>query len=144
MRRRNRIEGLLNNDGNYVTEPAELKTLAVDFYKALYSKNGMAMLDSDSLEHRFPSLTTEQLSALERPFAPIEVWNALKDMKLYKARGLDGFQAIFFQRYWNVAGYDTTQTVLGILNGQESLEALNHTSFMLMPKVEHPQSITQF
>ena len=101
------------------------------------------MLDPDFLEHRFPTLTSKHVSALERPFVHREVWNALKGMNPYKAPGLDGFQAVFFQHYWNVVVRDTTQTVLGILNGQESIEALNKTFVTLILKVEHPQSITQ-
>lgn len=62
----------------------------------------------------------------------------------YKAPGPDGFQAAFFQRYWSIVGRDMTETVLSILNGQGTPEALNHTFLTLTPKVEHRHYIMQF
>jgi len=140
----NRIEGLQNDSGAWTTDPTEIQALVVAFFKNLFTEETSSIQSLEHVEPPTPSLSPEQLSALSKPFNSHEVWRVLKSMSPFKAPGPDGFHAIFFQRYWNLVGNDVTTTVLEILNGRLHPGRLNHTFLTLIPKVEHPQYITQF
>lgn len=64
-----------------------------------------------------------------------EIVAAVKHMHASKVRGLDGFRAAFFKRYWNVVGDDILSLALRILNEGGSLFDINHTSIVLIPKL---------
>lgn len=54
-----------------------------------------------------------------------KIWKALKSMKLYKAPGIDGLQAGFFQRFWLVVGDSMKREVKEVFTNQKVLEYLN-------------------
>ena len=81
---------------------------------------------------------------LQRPFDPTDVRTTLFQMAPSKAPGIDGFTAGFFQRHWSILEKDLVPAVLDFLNGGELPTGLNDTSITLIPKVRHPQSITQY
>ena len=61
-----------------------------------------------------------------------------------KAPGVDGFTAGFYQRHWDLLGGEVTNALLDFLNGGELASGLNDTSITIIPKVKHPQSISQY
>src|SRR6266540_7483338 len=61
-----------------------------------------------------------------------------------KAPGVDGFTAGFFQRHWDILKDDVVQAVLDFLNGGILPVGMNDTSITLIPKVRHPQKISQY
>ena len=60
-----------------------------------------------------------------------------------KAPGLDGFQALFIQQYYELTGNQLMLMVMGVLKGKELPNNLNETSFYSHPKVNNPHMITQ-
>ncbi|KAL4273637.1 hypothetical protein GQ457_13G027630 [Hibiscus cannabinus] len=78
------------------------------------------------------------------PFTVDEMWHAVKVIPPLKASGTDGFLALFFQRYWHVIGEDIDVFCLYVLNGGLSVEVINRTQIVLIPKVNHPESVAQF
>ncbi|KAA3465051.1 reverse transcriptase [Gossypium australe] len=67
-------------------------------------------------------------------FQAEEILKAIKSISPLKASGNNGFPAIFFQKYWNIVGEETTVYYLQILNGQRNMEEVNRTSIVLIPK----------
>jgi hypothetical protein len=86
----------------------------------------------------------ETRSKLEQMYSAEEVKTALFQMHPSKAPGVDGFTAGFFQRHWDLLGTDIVAGVLEFINGGELIQSLNDTAIVLIPKVQNPQSITQF
>jgi hypothetical protein len=81
---------------------------------------------------------------LIQPFSEEEIKVALFQMKPGKSPGVDGFIAGFYQKHWELLKHDVTSDVLGFLNGGDMPELINRTILVLIPKVAHPQELTQF
>lgn len=89
-------------------------------------------------------VTSAMNELLNAPFTVEEVRKALFMMKPNKAPGPDGFTTCFFQRHWELIGHDICVSVLAFLNGGEMPNSVNNTMLVLIPKVLHPQELTQF
>jgi len=88
-------------------------------------------------------LEEDEYKELARLFAKDEIKLAIFDMGAFKAPRPDGYQALFFQRYWDITGGQVIHTVLNVLEGRTFPESLNDTFLVSIPKVENPQSMTQ-
>jgi len=64
-------------------------------------------------------------------------------MRPNKAPGPDGFTVGFFQCYLKLIGPNVITVVLAFLNGGDMLGIVNNTVLVLIPKVKHPQELTQ-
>lgn len=116
---------------------------ATNCYGNLYLSEGVhdtnRMLDSVP-----PKVTPVMNQILEADYMQEEVKVDLFQMFPTKAPGPDGFPAHFFQRHWEVCGTEVTYIFLRIINGTESVESINDTILILIPKVKNPSSLTQF
>jgi hypothetical protein len=89
-------------------------------------------------------VTTAMNEEFDKPYTAEEVKSALFQMAPSKAPGVDGFTAGFYQRHWDLLKDDIVAAVLNFLNGGELPNGLNDTSITLIPKVRHPQRISQY
>ena len=89
------------------------------------------MLANDDYEH------------LARNFVGCEIKGAIFDMNPFKVPGPDGFQALFYQRNWDLVGSKLIQLAKNALQGKELPQSLNDTHLVLIPNVENPQNVTQ-
>ncbi|XP_073362809.1 uncharacterized protein [Aegilops tauschii subsp. strangulata] len=142
-RRKNLIKALQKPDGEVTTELTEMQQMALEFYKQLYTSEGVVGIQ-DVLQHVPLKVTAEMNASLLAPYVAKEVRSALFQMFPRKAQGPDGFPAHFFQRHWDVCGEAVTRAVLAIVRGEESPACLNDTLLVLIPKVSNPTLLTQF
>lgn len=61
-----------------------------------------------------------------------------------KALGIDGFRTLFFQKYWYIIGKESSLYYLDVLNNDASLESMNVTNIVLIPKIPNPNSMDNF
>lgn len=64
----------------------------------------------------------------------MEIEESIKQIHPLRAPGSDGLPALFYQKYWHLVGNDVKRLVKSILNNQESLEKINKTFIVLIPK----------
>ena len=77
-------------------------------------------------------------------FRSEEVKVALFQMGPTKAPGLDGMNALFYQKFWHIVGDDVVSAVLDFLNNGNMLPEINHTNIVLIPKVKDPENMSNF
>lgn len=102
-RRRDRIEGLQDEQGEWVYEQNVLKNMARSYYNNLFSSEANTDLRINS-EHSFPPLNDFDKNLLSCYVTDVEIKEAVFDMGGFKAPGPDGIQAFFYQEYWHVVG----------------------------------------
>lgn len=72
-------------------------------------------------------VTQEMNDSLCSPFAREEIEKALAQMNPHKASVPEGFNVLFFQKYWTVIGDEVKDAVLSILAGHVIPLGFNHT-----------------
>ena len=135
------IQALYNALGIRVEDKDEMKQLVTDFYKTLYTTEGVQGVD-DVLQHVPRKVTPEMNASLCAPYTNEEVKQALFQMFPTKAPGPDGFPAHFYQRHWDICGDEVTKVVLRIVRGEETAASINDTVLVLIPKVQNPTLLT--
>ncbi|KAF7112657.1 hypothetical protein RHSIM_RhsimUnG0205200 [Rhododendron simsii] len=61
-----------------------------------------------------------------------------------KALGPDGFPGVFFQKYWDQVKDSVCSMVKDFFEGSANIEKLNKTNVVLIPKIPHPETVSQF
>ena len=75
---------------------------------------------------------------------PEEIKEALWSMQPYKAPGLDGLHAGFFQRFWMIVGSSVRDEVENAFLTKKIPEYLNKTHIVLIPKIQGPETISNY
>lgn len=140
-RKKNKITRLTRPNGTVCEDQVELESMARDFH--LYKAEGM--IRSDKVLTHVPQKVTNRVnSSLNSSYSLEEVKVSLFLMFPTKAPGPDGFLTNFFQKHWNLCKEEITQIVICIINGEDSLEEINKTFIVIIPKVMNPTSLSQF
>lgn len=141
-RKKQRVEALQDNLGNWIADPATLKRMASSYFCSLYTDDTSYI--PFGVAGAFQSLSKEELSSIYLLVNSIDVRNALFDMGGMKAPGSDGYRAIFFQSQWETVGDSIIRLVADIFRHPHKISQLNETLICLIPKVENPANLKQF
>jgi hypothetical protein len=142
-RRRNNILMLRNSDGQWIEEVDQLQRMMNDFYQHLFLANHYSM-EWSKTNITYPCLEENEIAALAAPITNKEVKNALFEMSPWKAPGPDGFPAGFYQKSWNIVGDTMCDFVRTVWDNPSKISEVNKTDICLIPKVSHPEVVTQF
>lgn len=123
-------------EGNWTMDGLEMETLAIDYFRRLYSLD-----DVEAVANKLPSTG---FPVLDKDFSETEVELAIRGMGKYKAPGPDGYQPIFYQRCWDAVGSSVTKFVLDFFTTGLLPPETNDVLLVLIAKVSKPESITQF
>lgn len=115
----------------------------VEFFSNLFKGDDLINIDEccNSLNCK---IHANIIADLIRPYNREDVLHALLSMSPTKTPGLDGFNALFFQKFWDVVGDNLSSMVLGILNDCQNPVDINHTYFTLIPKVPRATCPSQY
>lgn len=109
-RRKNRIRGLKNFEGNWIFDQREVRDLVNEFFKNLYKSwkescpRRLAAREGMDFQE-----ITNLTRALSIPVSNGEIWAAFRSLKPYKAPGLDGLHPGFLHRFWHLIGSSMIQ-----------------------------------
>lgn len=143
-KKRNRVEALKNNENIWVTDKAEIKTMASEFFRKLYSSKDQPHIEPYPLKGLFPILNNDCLSKFEAEITSKEIKDAVFSMRALKAPGPNGLHALFFQSQWDILGESVCKFVKDCFQDLTKIDGINITDVILIPKVENPDSIKQF
>ncbi|XP_074274110.1 uncharacterized protein LOC141597542 [Silene latifolia] len=145
-----RLLSLRTPAGNWLNDPIEIESEILSHFRSMMGTSHSSNVDyfqsTDALlsELDIPSLSSEECSLLSAPFTDNDVLRALRGMDGSKSPGPDGITPRFYQVFWSQIGHLVSVAILQFLNTGVMLKEWNHTHIVLIPKVEHPEMITQY
>lgn len=100
-------------EGHWISDKKQLELMVTNYYKNMFNDNGVR--EASCMHGAFPALSEDDLAMLNREVSRSDNFNVVKHMGAYKAPGIDGFQAVFFQSQWHVVGESFCSLVLAFL-----------------------------
>ncbi|KAK2635598.1 hypothetical protein Ddye_030390 [Dipteronia dyeriana] len=91
-----------------------------------------------------PRLSPCKAAILDHPFSTEEVRITTFLISPNKTPGPDGMSRMFYQKNWDIVGHKVTAACLHCLNDGISMEDINSTLIVLIPKVRNPKQIKEF
>lgn len=96
------------------------------YFKGIFTTFGPSGIDT-VLSLVAGRVTDRHRALLTEPFTCKDVEEALFQMHPTKAPGLDGFPALFYQKFWKIIGEDVTNFCLQIQQGNILPGMINQT-----------------
>ncbi|KAK3527705.1 hypothetical protein QTP86_034618, partial [Hemibagrus guttatus] len=93
-------------DGSITSDPAEMRRLASDFYKQLYSAESCDAESAEDLLKELPQLHETQKEEIDRTNNLQELTDTMSQLSVVRSPGIDGLPVDFYQHFWNVMGQD--------------------------------------
>ncbi|CAO2192714.1 unnamed protein product [Urochloa humidicola] len=141
--RRNKIRRIKNTEGDWVNDQVMMKGMVNQYFEMLYSKD--PHVNPDVVSSLFTSHITDEMNEdLCKVFSDDEISTALFQIGPLKAPGPDGFPARFFQRNWELLGEDIIRAVKIFFEEGRMPEGVNDTAIVLIPKVQHPETLKDY
>ena len=134
-RTRNRIVGLHDEGGNWITEDKGIEKVAVDYFDDLFCTTSPTEFEG-FLEDITPCITQQMDQRLIRPATEEEIYQALFMMHPEKAPGPDGMTSLFYQHSWPIIKHDLLDLVNNFLTTETLDPRLNVTNICLILKTE--------
>ena len=142
-RKQNMITVIWDKFGRWCEDKDSIANAAVTYFEDIYSTSNPSMVDEVTVV--IPTIVTEEMNMeLSRNFTREEIVTALKQIHPTKSPGPDGMSAIFFQKYWDIVGSNVSNMILNVLNYGMSLDVINKTNIVLIPKTNNPKRMTNF
>ncbi|KAG8368848.1 hypothetical protein BUALT_Bualt15G0089400 [Buddleja alternifolia] len=110
----------------------------------LFGGDDTAFLDMGLNSPYQRHLDDNTVRSLVSSISESEVHKVVSSMSPYKAPGPDGCQAFFYQKFWKSVGGLVTKIVRESFLSGKINSGIGRSFLCLIPKVEHPESITQF
>ncbi|XP_057444459.1 uncharacterized protein LOC130736674 [Lotus japonicus] len=142
-RKRNLIEEIEDANGVKFQRDVDIARVLKNYFEDIFSSS------NPSGEEELASLVADRVTEAHRsilsvPFTRDEVEEALFQMHPTKAPGVDGFPALFYQKFWPIVGDDVSTFCLQVLNGDSLPGMVNQTLLVLIPKVKKAVLANQF
>lgn len=130
--------------GNRVTDRIELREMATNYFKDLYSDDGQANAPSYPFTGAFPKLDFNRIEGIDATISSEEIKENIFSMGALKAPGPDEFHAKFFQSHWDIVGESVCNFIKSCFQDPSNIDSINDTDVVLIPKIDNPDTIKQF
>lgn len=136
----NKIEALLNDQGDWCYDVDSLKHSTTEYFCSLFQEE-IPIRPNFICEVNYPSIPSEFLIRCGREVSSDEIKTALFSMGPMKSPGPDGFNALFYQNQWSTVCSSIIKYVSNIFAHPQSVKEINGTLIVLIPKKNPPESV---
>ena len=141
--RKNTIVGLWNDEGAWCESKESIVRTVTSYFENIYTSTHPPLVE-EVTNLVLTKVIAEMNAALTQDFTVEEVRTTLGQMHPTKVPSLDGMSVIFYQKYWDIVGFDVANMVLNVLNTKASISDINNTYITLVPKVKMPNRMKDF
>ena len=114
---KNSIVGILNSNDVWCEDKEGIAYIAESYFNNIFSSSSPHSSGLDMVLNTMePKVSPEMNEQLDRRFVAEDVRAAVFHMAPSKSPGADGMSALFYQKYWSIAGDEVTTACLGFLN----------------------------
>lgn len=139
-RKRSKIFGIKDMNGNWVSEQTEIAAAGVDFFKAQFSMEHQNF-DFLLITELVPEMIIDaQKEAVIGVPGGDEIKEAVFSINADGAAGPDGFNGHFYRQCWDIIKEDLIVAVQSFFQGQIFPKSWSSTLIVAIPKVENPSS----
>ncbi|CAL1378948.1 unnamed protein product [Linum trigynum] len=144
-RKKNFVERLQNDDGEWIADEKGKAEVATDFYRHLFTSENTVhnMRERVAALPIAQNVTPAMNNALTAVVLPEEVRKTVFAMGSKQAPGSDGFTGKFFKAFWDIVGPSVIDAVCSFFTTGKMLRGFNHTWLTLIPKVDTVESMRQ-
>ena len=128
------IAAIKNDNGDWVYDEDEIKSIAANFYKNLFTEEN-GDYNSIHTDISYPTLSSDQLLGLNNNIKQEEIDQAFMSMGALKAPGPDGLNALFFQSQWGKVGQVSSNFIQHLFANPQAVQEINQTFLVLIPKI---------
>ncbi|XP_071730227.1 uncharacterized protein [Rutidosis leptorrhynchoides] len=129
-------------DGNWITNPSEVKSAFYEFYKNKFeAAPSFVLLNDQPAQYK---LSTFESSNLEREITETEIKQAVWDCGSSKSPGPDGFTFLFIKRFWEHLKADLVTSIQYTFNNLHMPNEAGSAFITLIPKVSNPTLIKDY
>ncbi|CAN1218975.1 Transposon TX1 uncharacterized 149 kDa protein [Linum perenne] len=140
---KNSINKLKDENDTWVEDHSQLQNHVTEFFKKLFTKRSdLGDLRADVNLHRVVS--DEMNVDLTKPISIEEIKQAAFSLGASKAPGPDGFNGVFFRKFWSSLGNHFCSEIVNFFITGDMPEGWNDTHITLIPKVPNAESISQY
>jgi hypothetical protein len=138
--KRNSISALLNADGVLATEHSIKVGILWSSFKDILGISEFIeiLFDLNALSSAVP------LPPMDEPFTKEEIDTTLKEMPPDHTPGPDGFNGFFFKQCWHLISDDFYRFCECFYSGNINLECINGSIIAPIPKINNPQTASDF
>lgn len=142
---RNKIRCIKDAAGNWLTEENEIKEHTRLGFKKLYTtKLELSTISSNVFNFSRCYLIDEDRIKINSEVTKKEIRSYLWALKPFKAPGLDGFHARFYQYFWSDVKIYVCIEVKEIFARGFVPKYLNEMLISLIPKCQNPESLSNY
>ncbi|XP_071694631.1 uncharacterized protein [Rutidosis leptorrhynchoides] len=138
---KNNIHGV-NIAGVWSTYPEDIKKEALVYFSSLFEKKtseGLELNDWDG-----PRLDSNMVDKLEARFSEEEIIQAIESCGRNKAPGPDGFNILFYVKFWDVIKADLVNALNWFWENEKISNGCNASFITLIPKVSDPLKFSNY
>jgi hypothetical protein len=139
--RRNTISQILNDSGVWVQDHARKEAL---LWAAFKSRLGVTLDSIMLFDLENLIIIKDNLDHLVAPITREEIDSIVKRWPIDKAPGPDGFNGMFMKKCWHIIKVDFYKLCDDFFENQSSLEGINNSYIVLIPKKNNPETVYDF
>lgn len=140
-----RVLEIKDKNGNVQSNPEAINKAFEDFYVDLLgTPNGSRTQIQSTIIQMGATITDQQANLLTMDFTNKEIKEAFFSIPGSKAPGPDGYNSTFFKEAWPIIGDEVCNAVRDFFQNGQLLKQVNSTKLTLIPKVQYPQSVSEF